>query len=358
MSALPSSASSNPDAGADMHKTAGLTAAGTEQPTRVALPKVARKWWPLNTPQLDWQGRRVWLVGASTGIGLACAQALRQAGAEVVVSARHAQGVRAWAAQDAGVQWRTLDVADAGQVHAVARDLLAEGPLDWVVYAAGYYKAQRATDLNLDDLLQHDQVNYQGALQVIDAVLPSMLARQSGHISLLSSVAGWRGLPNGLAYGPTKAALTHLAEALYMDLHDQGIGVSVVNPGFVATPLTAQNQFRMPALISPEEAAREMLKGWAKGQGPIRHPFPQAFHLVAQALALVALPLVLSLGAQAHGLVNPITRNGGRDRQGARLFDTGHYGPLQQWGKSWATWRSTGSTGLCEAPWRTTDPPT
>ena len=232
MSALPSSASSNPDAGADMHKTAGLTAAGTEQPTRVALPKVARKWWPLNTPQLDWQGRRVWLVGASTGIGLACAQALRQAGAEVVVSARHAQGVRAWAAQDAGVQWRTLDVADAGQVHAVARDLLAEGPLDWVVYAAGYYKAQRATDLNLDDLLQHDQVNYQGALQVIDAVLPSMLARQSGHISLLSSVAGWRGLPNGLAYGPTKAALTHLAEIERIFCH---MYVALDQPHFVIT---------------------------------------------------------------------------------------------------------------------------
>jgi NAD(P)-dependent dehydrogenase (short-subunit alcohol dehydrogenase family) len=239
----------------------------------------------LNKQISDWQGRRVWLVGASTGIGLACAQALRAAGAQVVVSARKPQGVLDWAAQDAGVQWRALDVCDGPQVQETAQALLAEGPLDMVVYAAGCYQAQRATAMDLVDMLQHDKVNYQGALQVIDAVLPSMLARRSGHISVLSSVAGWRGLPNGLAYGPTKAALTHLAETLYIDLQDQGIGVSVVNPGFVATPLTAQNQFTMPALISPEEAASEMLKGWAQGQFDIH--FPKRFTLWLKLLRLL-----------------------------------------------------------------------
>jgi NAD(P)-dependent dehydrogenase (short-subunit alcohol dehydrogenase family) len=226
----------------------------------------------LNHKINDWQGRRVWLVGASTGIGLACAQALRAAGAQVVVSARKPQAVLDWAAQDSGVQWRALDVCDPAQVQATAHALLAEGPLDMVVYAAGYYQAQRATAMDLAQLLQHDRVNYQGALHVLDAVLPGMLAQGGGHISLLSSVAGWRGLPNGLAYGPTKAALTHLAETLYLDLQDAGIGVSVVNPGFVDTPLTAQNEFTMPALISSEEAAREMLKGWAQGQFDIHFP--------------------------------------------------------------------------------------
>jgi NAD(P)-dependent dehydrogenase (short-subunit alcohol dehydrogenase family) len=226
----------------------------------------------LNQKITNWQGRRVWLVGASTGIGLACAQALRAAGAQVVVSARKPQAVLDWAAQDSCVQWRALDVCDPAQVQATAHALLAEGPLDMVVYAAGYYQAQRATAMDLAQLLQHDRVNYQGALHVLDAVLPGMLAQGSGHISLLSSVAGWRGLPNGLAYGPTKAALTHLAETLYLDLQDAGIGVSVVNPGFVDTPLTAQNEFTMPALISPEEAAREMLKGWAQGQFDIHFP--------------------------------------------------------------------------------------
>jgi NAD(P)-dependent dehydrogenase (short-subunit alcohol dehydrogenase family) len=259
-----------------------------------------RSWLQLNTPMTDWQGRRVWLVGASTGIGLACAQALRAAGAHVIVSARNPQGVLDWAAQDAHVQWRALDVSDPEQVQATAKALQAEGPLDMVVYAAGYYRAQRATAIDLDDLLQHDKVNYQGALQVIHAVLPGMLARQSGHISLLSSVAGWRGLPNGLAYGPTKAALTHLAETLYMDLQDQGIGVSVVNPGFVATPLTAQNQFTMPALISPEQAASDMLKGWAQGQFDIH--FPKRFTLWLKLLRLLPYRLYFPLVRKFTGL--------------------------------------------------------
>jgi NAD(P)-dependent dehydrogenase (short-subunit alcohol dehydrogenase family) len=259
-----------------------------------------RSWLQLNTPITDWQGRRVWLVGASTGIGLACAQALRAAGAQVVVSARNAQGVQDWAAQDAGVQWHALDVGEPLQVQATARAILAQGPLDLVVYAAGYYQAQRATAMDIDNLLQHDKVNYQGALQVIHAVLPSMLARQSGHISLLSSVAGWRGLPNGLAYGPTKAALTHLAETLYLDLQDQGIGVSVVNPGFVATPLTAQNQFTMPALISPEQAAREMLRGWAQGQFDIH--FPKRFTLWLKLLRLLPYRLYFPLVRKFTGL--------------------------------------------------------
>ena len=273
------------------------------QTSGVAPPQVKpvpRSWLQLNTPMTDWQGCRVWLVGASTGIGLACAQALRAAGAHVIVSARNPQGVLDWAAKDAHVQWRALDVSDPEQVQATAKALQAEGPLDLVVYAAGYYRAQRATALDLEDLLQHDKVNYQGALQVLDAVLPGMLARQSGHISLLSSVAGWRGLPNGLAYGPTKAALTHLAETLYMDLQDQGIGVSVVNPGFVATPLTAQNQFTMPALISPEQAAQDMLKGWAQGQFDIH--FPKRFTLWLKLLRLLPYRLYFPLVRKFTGL--------------------------------------------------------
>ena len=120
----------------------------------------------------DWHGRRVWLVGASTGIGLACAQALRTAGAQVVISARNPQGVQEWAAQDPGVQWQALDVAERGQVQATARAILAEGPLDLVVYAAGFYRAQRATALNLDDLLAR------GASTTPDAVLLESEDRQ------------------------------------------------------------------------------------------------------------------------------------------------------------------------------------
>jgi NADP-dependent 3-hydroxy acid dehydrogenase YdfG len=170
------------------------------------------------------------------------------------------------------VELLSLDVTDALQVKYVARQVAAGGKLDFLLYCAGHYRAQRATDFDLTDMLRHQDVNYNGLLRVLDAVLPMFLQQGSGHISVVSSVAGWRGLPNGLAYGPTKAAVTHVAETLYMDLQDKGIGVSVVNPGFVATPLTAQNNFQMPALLSPEQAAEAMLAGWSQGLFDIHFP--------------------------------------------------------------------------------------
>ena len=132
----------------------------------------------------------------------------------------------------------------------------------------------RATALDLTDLLRHHEVNTVGALYVLDAVLPSMVNRHQGHLSLISSVAGYRGLPLGLAYGPTKAALINLAETLYLDLHAQGLGVSLINPGFVDTPLTAQNEFPMPAIITSQEAAKAIVQGWTRGE--LKSTFPNA----------------------------------------------------------------------------------
>lgn len=227
---------------------------------------------PLNPTITDWKGRSVWLIGASSGIGLATAQALHTAGARVVVSARKAELLQAFVDTHPGAQAVVLDVSDPAAMRQAAQHIQAEQGLDMVIYCAGYYKPVRATDYNLDEMLRHQTVNYVGALYMLDAVLPALLAQGFGHLSLVASVAGYRGLPQSLAYGPTKAALIHLAEALYLDLSTQGLGVSVVNPGFVETPLTAQNTFHMPALIGPEEAAREMLRGWAKGAFEIHYP--------------------------------------------------------------------------------------
>jgi NAD(P)-dependent dehydrogenase (short-subunit alcohol dehydrogenase family) len=225
-----------------------------------------------NPPITDWRGKTVWLIGASSGIGLATAAALHERGAQVVVSARQDALLQDFVAAHPGARARALDVTDAAAVRTLAAALLAQGPLDLVVYCVGHYKAQRAYDFDLPQMLQHQQINYVGALYVLDAVLPAMLARGSGHLSLIASVAGYRGLPKSLAYGPTKAALINLAESLYGDLQPRGIGVSLVNPGFVQTPLTAQNSFHMPALITPEQAAHEMLVGWQRGRFEIHYP--------------------------------------------------------------------------------------
>ena len=240
---------------------------------------------PHNLPITNWRGKSVWLVGASSGIGRATAHALHAAGATVTVSARGQPGLDTFAAEHPSARVLSVDVADAASVEAAAKQVLAAGPLDMVFYCAGYYKEMRATEFDLAQMLQHNQVNYVGSLYVLAAVLPHFLQRQAGHISLVSSVAGYRGLPQGLAYGPTKAALINLAETMHVDLKDSNISVSLICPGFVETPLTAQNQFTMPGLIKPEKAAEEIVSGWAKGEFEIH--FPKRFTRFMKLLALL-----------------------------------------------------------------------
>jgi NAD(P)-dependent dehydrogenase (short-subunit alcohol dehydrogenase family) len=239
----------------------------------------------LNLPLTNWHGKSVWLIGASSGIGQATADALHAQGAKVFVSARNAHALARFTRSHPGAVVLALDVTDRAAVRLAAQAVLAEGALDLVLYCAGYYKEQRATNYDLAEMLRHSEVNYLGALYVLDAVLPHFLARQSGHISLVSSVAGYRGLPKSLAYGPTKAALCNLAEALYLDLKGSGIGVSLICPGFVKTALTAQNRFDMPALITPRQAAREILAGWRQGRFEIH--FPKRFTRWLKALRLL-----------------------------------------------------------------------
>lgn len=226
----------------------------------------------MNPPIGDWRGLRVWLVGASSGIGAATASALHARGAQVLVSARSGGALQAFVAEHAGAQAWPMDVTDAAAVAQAAGEILAQGPLDMVVYCAGHYREMRASAMDMADLRQHLDINYIGALNVLHALVPALIAQGRGHVSLISSVAGFRGLPKSLAYGPTKAALTNLAETLYLDLKPMGLGVSVVHPGFVQTPLTSQNQFTMPALITAEQAALAMIKDWERGAFEIHYP--------------------------------------------------------------------------------------
>jgi NAD(P)-dependent dehydrogenase (short-subunit alcohol dehydrogenase family) len=253
-----------------------------------------------NPPVTDWHGKTVWLVGASSGIGRATAHALHAQGAKVFVSARNQQALDDFAAEHPGATALPLDASDAVAVRAAAQTIFATGPLDLVLYCAGYYKEMRATEFKLQEMLQHQQVNYVGALYVLDAVLPHFVGRRAGHISLISSVAGYRGLPKSLAYGPTKAALINLAETLYVDLQDSHVGVSLICPGFVETPLTAQNEFTMPGLIKPEQAAEAILRGWAKGSFEIH--FPKRFTLLMKALSLLPAALYFPVIRKFTGL--------------------------------------------------------
>lgn len=259
----------------------------------------------LNPRLTSWAGKTAWLVGASTGIGRATASALHAAGARVIVSARGRDALDAFVAEHARADAIALDATDVEAVRgAAARIVAVHGGIDLAMYCAGTYTAMRATGFDLEVAQRHMRVNYDGALALLDAVLPQLQAQaksgRGGHLSLVSSVAGFRGLPQSLAYGPTKAALINLAETLYLDLQPLGLGVSVINPGFVETPLTAGNQFRMPALISPEAAAQAILRGWRHGEFEIH--FPRRFTAWLKALRLLPYGAYFAAVRRSTGL--------------------------------------------------------
>jgi NAD(P)-dependent dehydrogenase (short-subunit alcohol dehydrogenase family) len=244
---------------------------------------------PLNPPIGSWRDRRVWLVGASSGIGEALARRLLAAGARVALSARRAAPLAELAGAAASASHALvlpMDVTDVASVRAAHDRLLSQwGGVDLAIWVAGTYSAMSADDFDLEAALAIVETNLDGALHGLQVLLPTLRRQRSGGVALVSSVAGYRGLPKSLAYGPTKAALINLAESLYLDLHPLGVGVYLVNPGFVETPLTARNDFRMPALITSDEAAARILDGLARGRFEIH--FPARFTLALNLLRLL-----------------------------------------------------------------------
>jgi short-subunit dehydrogenase len=230
----------------------------------------------------DWQGRRVWLVGASAGIGAAMARELAGRGAHLALSARRAEALQALAIADALLL--PCDATDAAALRAARDTLVATfGGVDLVIYLAGDYVPMRVEDFDLATAERVLAVNFNGALRLAAAVLGDL--QSGGGIAFVASVAGYRGLPKALCYGPGKAALIHFAEVLHLDLAPKGIGVWVINPGFVATRLTAQNDFAMPALMTPEAAATAAVDGFASGKFEIH--FPKRFTRVLKFLSLL-----------------------------------------------------------------------
>ena len=244
-----------------------------------------------NGPPAD---RRIcWIVGASKGIGRALALALAGQGTTVIASARDADALAALVAEEAAggrIIAEPLDMADRDAVKAAAgRIERTLGPLDLVVVSAALWRMTGLDDVSVDGIGPTFQVNVFGSLNVLEAVLPFMRERQAGHIVVLSSVAGFRGLPRAAAYGGSKAALTHICESLKFDLDRAGIRLQVVHPGFVDTPMTADNPFPMPHLISAEDAARRIVKGLASKRFEIT--FPRRFTWQLKALRILPYSL-------------------------------------------------------------------
>ncbi|MCP3022448.1 SDR family NAD(P)-dependent oxidoreductase [Cupriavidus basilensis] len=251
-------------------------------------------WTALNPRWTDWREKRVWLVGASSGIGAALARALLARGAWVALSARRAEALKAVAGDHATALLLPMDATDP-DAWRLAHDTLREAweGVDLVVFCAADYRALRPWELEAASVRHTIETNLNSVYYGLQATLADMLARGRGSLVLVASVAGYMGLPNATVYGPTKAALINLAELLYAELHPRGLGVYLVNPGFVKTRLTANNAFPMPALLTPEAAAEAILLGLARGRFEI--DFPRRFTLLLKLASL--LPYRLRLAA-------------------------------------------------------------
>jgi short-subunit dehydrogenase len=199
---------------------------------------------------------KVWLIGASEGIGAALALQLKAEGHELILSSRNQKGEGAY----------PLDVTG---------EIIAPDNIDCMIYNAGFYEPQSALNFTLTAAEMSMAVNYTGAVRAVHAVLPTFLEKNRGHIVLIGSLAGIRGLPNAIGYGASKAALIHFAENLALDLADTNIKIQLLNPGFVKTRLTDKNTFKMPFIMTADEAAARIVK--AMNRNTFMVNFPKRF---------------------------------------------------------------------------------
>ncbi|MCG6867623.1 MAG: SDR family NAD(P)-dependent oxidoreductase [Gammaproteobacteria bacterium] len=220
--------------------------------------------------------RSAWITGASQGIGRALAIALADAGVRVAASARSAGELYRLESEHPPITSHPLDVTDP-EMTADALDTIesTQGHVDLAVLGAGIYEPIPGGIAEPSVFRRHMEINYLGVVNVLMPLLARMKTRGTGQVAIVASVAGYRGLPKAAAYGPTKAALINLAEILRTEFSGSGVDIRLVNPGFVSTRLTAKNDFSMPAIMTPEQAASRIIRG-LQGTG-FEIAFPRRF---------------------------------------------------------------------------------
>ena len=237
---------------------------------------------------------RIWLTGASSGIGEALVAPLLEAGARVAMTARRADVLESIAARFPAATGRVLvapaDVTDPASIRSAVQTIEAAwGGVDVAVLNAGTHAPVSAVEFDPIPYVQVMTLNFFSVLYCIDAVLPQMLARRSGYIAGVASLAGYRPLPTASAYGASKAALIYALQAMRFDLEPLGVDVTVINPGFVRTPLTDLNAFHMPALIDASDAARIIVRGLRRRRKEIH--FPARFSWTLKVMRVLPYPL-------------------------------------------------------------------
>ncbi|WP_170425978.1 SDR family NAD(P)-dependent oxidoreductase [Ruegeria arenilitoris] len=225
----------------------------------------------------SFDGRTYWIIGASEGLGRCLAEALSRQGANLVLSARNAARLAEICEALPNTRAVPFDVTD---LDAVRRAVAEVGAVDGLVYNAGAYEPMKTADWDTETVLSMTDVNYLGALRVLGEIVPGLVSVGRGDITLIGSLSGYRGLPAAVGYAASKAALVSLAETMRFDLAGTGVTVRIVNPGFIKTRLTEKNNFKMPMLMTPEDAADRVLKAMSRRR--FRTDFPAPFSWVVR----------------------------------------------------------------------------
>lgn len=219
--------------------------------------------------------KKIWLIGATEGIGRALALELgKDKNNFLILSGRNNDRLVELSKNFDDTLLMPLDVTNKQSVISAWEEIKNKATtIDTVIYCAGYYKPMSAINMEIDEIETMIDVNLTGAMRSLSCVIPEFVDKKKGHIVLIGSVAGYRGLPNSLGYGSSKAGLIHMAENLKCDLSEHGIKVQVINPGFVKTRLTDLNKFKMPSIMTPEDAAKCIVSNMNKNAFESRFPF-------------------------------------------------------------------------------------
>ena len=224
------------------------------------------------------RGQRVWITGASSGIGAALAEELAGRGCRLALTARSAEALERLATELPDAIALTGDITDRDRMREIVRDLEDRwGGIDIAVLNAGIYRPVTPQTFTAEIVREHVEINIMGTANCMEAVFPAMLARRGGRLAVMASVTGYAALPLAAAYGGTKAFLISMCESLQADLTESGVELTVISPGFVHTGATAQNDFTMPFVISPQKAARIIAEGLERGDPEIAFPRRMAF---------------------------------------------------------------------------------
>ena len=238
--------------------------------------------------------KKIWITGASSGIGKALSEKFASEGWKVAASARRKENLDKMSSHE-NIFSYPLDVTNEEQIKSSFEKIINDfNELHLCVFSSGTYDPKLEKNINIEQNKFVMNTNFFGVLHCVNTVEKYFKDKKDGHISIVSSIAAYRGLPNSSGYGPSKAALTNMTESLYFDFKKHNVRVSLISPGFIKTPLTDKNEFRMPFIKSPEFAAEKIFNGLTKSNNFEIH-FPKSLTIILKFLRILPYRLYLFL---------------------------------------------------------------